>query len=89
MPWKECHVMDERLRLVASLLAGEKMAPLCVLRRLTESSRPGPSPRLQLRRPLRRSKHRHSGDRHHHTFSNGTHVTSFQQAPGSDQPGQP
>jgi len=24
MPWKECHVMDERLRLVARLLEGEK-----------------------------------------------------------------
>jgi hypothetical protein len=29
MPWKECHVMDERLRFLARLLAGEKMAPLC------------------------------------------------------------
>ena len=29
MPWKECHVMDERLRVVARLLEGEKMAPLC------------------------------------------------------------
>jgi hypothetical protein len=29
MPWKECHVMDERLRIVARLLEGEKMAPLC------------------------------------------------------------
>ena len=29
MPWKECHVMDERLRFVARLLEGEKMAPLC------------------------------------------------------------
>src|SRR3954471_5437825 len=28
-PWKECHVMDERLRFVARLLEGEKMAPLC------------------------------------------------------------
>ncbi len=27
MPWKECHVMDERLRFVARLLDGEKMAP--------------------------------------------------------------
>jgi hypothetical protein len=24
MPWKECHVMDERLRFVARLLEGEK-----------------------------------------------------------------
>src|SRR5690349_20771487 len=29
MPWKECHVMDERLLFVARLLEGEKMAPLC------------------------------------------------------------
>ena len=29
MPWKECHVMDERVRFVARLLEGEKMAPLC------------------------------------------------------------
>ena len=29
MPWRECHVMDERLRFVARLLDGEKMAPLC------------------------------------------------------------
>jgi transposase len=30
MPWKECHLVDERLRFVARLLDGEKMAPLCV-----------------------------------------------------------
>ena len=29
MPWKECHVMDERLRFVARVLEGEKMARLC------------------------------------------------------------
>ena len=29
MPWKECHVMDERLRFVARLLDGEKMADVC------------------------------------------------------------
>ena len=29
MPWKECYVMDERLRFVARLLEGEKMARLC------------------------------------------------------------
>ncbi len=28
MPWKECDVMDERLRFVARRLEGEKMAPL-------------------------------------------------------------
>jgi hypothetical protein len=27
MPWKECNRMDERLRLVARLLDGEKVAP--------------------------------------------------------------
>ena len=29
MPWKECHVMDERLRFVARLLEGETMTALC------------------------------------------------------------
>jgi putative transposase len=29
MPWRECHTMDERLRFVARLLDGEKMAVLC------------------------------------------------------------
>jgi putative transposase len=29
MPWKECHVMDERLRFVARRLEGEPMAALC------------------------------------------------------------
>src|SRR3954471_22222055 len=29
MPWKECHIVDERLRFVARLLDGEKMAVLC------------------------------------------------------------
>jgi Helix-turn-helix domain len=29
MPWRECPGMDERLRFVARLLEGEKMAPLC------------------------------------------------------------
>jgi putative transposase len=29
MPWKECHVMDERVRFVARLLEGETMVSLC------------------------------------------------------------
>jgi len=29
MPWKECSVMDERLKLVARRLAGEPMTELC------------------------------------------------------------
>ena len=29
MPWRECHKMDERMRFVARLLEGEKMAVLC------------------------------------------------------------
>jgi putative transposase len=29
VPWKECAKLDERLRFVARLLEGEKMAPLC------------------------------------------------------------
>ena len=29
MPWRECNRMDERLKFVARLLDGEKMAVLC------------------------------------------------------------
>ncbi len=29
MPWKECSVMDERLRFVAKLLDGEAMSDVC------------------------------------------------------------
>ena len=29
MPWKECSVMDERLRFVAHLLDGESMSEVC------------------------------------------------------------
>ena len=29
MPWKECKPMDERLKFVARLLDGEKMAVVC------------------------------------------------------------
>ena len=29
MPWQECRKVDERLRLVARLMDGEKMAALC------------------------------------------------------------
>ncbi len=29
MPWKECSVMDERLRFVARLLDGEPMTDVC------------------------------------------------------------
>lgn len=29
MPWKECSVMDEKLKFIARILDGEKMAGLC------------------------------------------------------------
>jgi putative transposase len=29
MPWKECNPMDERLKFIARLLDGEKLAGLC------------------------------------------------------------
>ena len=29
MPWKECNPMDERLKFIARLLDGDKMAGLC------------------------------------------------------------
>jgi hypothetical protein len=38
MPWKECHVMDERLRFVASRLGGEPMAPLCAEFRISRKT---------------------------------------------------
>jgi len=30
MPWKECNIVEERLRFIARLLDGEKMAYLCL-----------------------------------------------------------
>lgn len=29
MPWKECSVMDERMKFIGRLLSGEKMSPIC------------------------------------------------------------
>lgn len=29
MPWMECNLMDQKLKFIARLLEGEKMAPLC------------------------------------------------------------
>jgi putative transposase len=29
MPWKECHIVDERLRFIARLVDGEKMSVVC------------------------------------------------------------
>ena len=29
MPWKECHIVDERLRFVARVLDGEPLAQVC------------------------------------------------------------
>ena len=41
MGWKECSLMDEKLKFIARLLEGEKMAPLCrefgISRRLVTS----------------------------------------------------
>ena len=64
MPWKECHVMDERLRFVARLLEGEKMAPLCAEARRAERA----GRRAQLRRtgchPCDRNRPREGGSVH-------------------------
>ena len=57
MPWKECHVMDERLRFVARLLEGEKMAPLCAefgISRRSDCRRNEIVPRATLSALLRR-----------------------------------
>jgi hypothetical protein len=40
MPWKECHVMDERLRFVARLLEGETMVALCEEFGISREDRP-------------------------------------------------
>jgi hypothetical protein len=37
MPWKECKLMDERIRLIGRLLESEKMAPAAVLPRVTRA----------------------------------------------------
>ena len=29
MPWKECNIMDERMKFVSRMLEGEKMTDLC------------------------------------------------------------
>jgi hypothetical protein len=38
MPWQECRKVDERLRFVARLLDGEKMAVLCRVRVASRNS---------------------------------------------------
>jgi hypothetical protein len=48
MPWKECNYMDERLRLVARLLDGEK---LCMGSTDVPGIRSGRSEMRPLRRP--------------------------------------
>jgi hypothetical protein len=40
MPWKECPVMDERLRFVAKLLEGESMTEVCAHCRLVPGKTP-------------------------------------------------
>ena len=44
MPWKECNAMDERLKFVARLLDGEKMAVMC--REFGHSDKPTLSQRI-------------------------------------------
>jgi hypothetical protein len=38
MPWKECNIVEERLRFIARLLDGEKMAGLCRCRAIADRS---------------------------------------------------
>jgi len=40
MPWKKCKPMDERLKFIARLLEGEKMAPQTVLPEKSTCSHP-------------------------------------------------
>ena len=53
MPWKECHVMDERLRLVARLLEGEKRLHRAKWR--LANARPDPDLRYFSKRTASRS----------------------------------
>ncbi len=41
MPWKECSVMDERLRFVARLLDGEAMSEVCRALGISHKTRSG------------------------------------------------
>ena len=50
MPWQECRKMDERLRFVARILEGEKMAGLC---REFNISKPKRSRANRIRRRIR------------------------------------
>jgi hypothetical protein len=53
MPWKECHVVDERLRFVARLLDGEKMTvPL----RRAEQDHTAPAAASERRRKVARTQ---------------------------------
>ena len=78
MPWKECHVVDERVRFVARLLDGETMAALCGEFGISREDR------LQDFRPLqdhwRPRVKRPSGD----SETRGS-LTSERQTAGSDQ----
>jgi hypothetical protein len=51
MPWKECNRMDERLRFVARLLDGEKMAAVC--REFSISRKTDPAPSSHMRTGVR------------------------------------
>ena len=44
MPWKECNQMDERLKFIARLLDGEKMAVVCRVRHLPQDRLQDPHP---------------------------------------------
>jgi hypothetical protein len=53
MPWKECSVMEERLRFVAQLLDGEAMSEVCRALDATHAAIVKPADRL--RRRVRRA----------------------------------
>jgi hypothetical protein len=51
VPWQECNLMDERLKFIARLLDGEKMAQLC--REFGVSRKPSSGARHRCRRRFR------------------------------------
>ena len=52
MPWRECYQMDERLRFVARVLEGEKMAALCPESEISLASRRRATPGISIRRHI-------------------------------------
>lgn len=63
MPWKECQIVEERLKFIARLLDGEKMTTLCIVTRRRPPVQPRKWPN---RRERRKSRNRCRGNGRHY-----------------------